>query len=710
MSAQFRISDEDRIDLASTSYRLHSQDADGTVLRQIGDPSISLSYKLDEFRNLLDEGGARLHRRALAADVAKARLRMREEYLSVLPEKTRLKVLWQEQICLTFLRFENDERVTRSAASMAKMLPLIYTEVCAFTYSGRYCGRKPNSNDVIKTYPQPSRTTVLRWLRTYTDNGCELISLLPKKRDTGKGQRKLAVEIEKLITKLLSEFLKDQRFKPGQMWPKVNDSVRKLNEERAQADLPPLAPPCKDTILNRIRALDPFSTYASRHSLSAAKKRFCQYETGLETLEPLERVEIDEWCIDLITIFEASGIFEHMSIEQLASLNRGRRWLYLAIDCATRCVVGMRLATTANAKDAIRTVEDITRDKSYLALAAGCESKWDQHGAIVEIVCDQGGAFRSEEFRIAVRDLETTLTFPPGGLPHLRASVERIFGTLSVSLTALLTGRTFSNPKERGDYDAKARAALTDDDLIRALILYVVDVYHNRPHGGLMGETPANCWRRLCKDTPPYASPDLPTRIAVFGEEVRRKVRGNGVHVLGVPYVCDPLRMLHMHSRQRSVRVRIDTEDLGHVSVCINDEWHIAKPLVPNLKGISVMRWRSAIADVRARNLTASKFSEATITRALSKISQLNADAMRLMRLTPTKVTAEAIERAEQQLLAHLTIDHDVAVNNSETDNWLSGGMKTGRSPFSSAAHEKLEEDVVSRTGPDRPQISFEED
>lgn len=54
---------------------------------------------------------------------------------------------------------------------------------------------------------------------------------------------------------------------------------------------------------------------------------------------PIERFWINEWCVDLITVLAACSALDHLVSEELAKLDRERR-LCLAIDYATRCVVG----------------------------------------------------------------------------------------------------------------------------------------------------------------------------------------------------------------------------------------------------------------------------------------------------------------------------------------------------------------------------------
>lgn len=210
--------------------------------------------------------------------------------------------------------------------------------------------------------------------------------------------------------------------------------------------------------------------------------------------------------MDVATLFGDSCALDGLQPEQRVRFDVGRRWVYVVMDCATRCILGFRIVATPNAEDAVRALQLAAVDKTPIAEAAGCRSPWSQAGGIGILVTDQGSAFAFEAFRTAVIDLESTYEAPPAGVPKLRARIERLFRTFGQQLAPMLIGRTFSNSVERGDYPSEDWAALTDDELAEIFTLFIVDIYHNTPHSGLKGETPANAWKRLSNEqnvTPP---------------------------------------------------------------------------------------------------------------------------------------------------------------------------------------------------------------
>ncbi|WP_164139932.1 hypothetical protein, partial [Stenotrophomonas maltophilia] len=66
-------------------------------------------------------------------------------------------------------------------------------------------------------------------------------------------------------------------------------------------------------------------------------------------------------------------------------------------------------------------------------------------------------------------------------------------------------------------YDSVGQAALTLAQLVEFFTIWVVDIYHNRKHGGLLGRTPLLRWQDLAgygTRLPPSAD-DLDPLIAL---------------------------------------------------------------------------------------------------------------------------------------------------------------------------------------------------
>jgi putative transposase len=308
----------------------------------------------------------------------------------------------------------------------------------------------------------------------------------------------------------------------------------------------------------------------------------------------MQRIEIDEWKIEASTFFETTAVVDMLDEDLRKKIPKGRRWLTLALDCATRCVVGIKISAEPEAGSVVQVIEQLTRDKTDIAEAFGCACGWPMGGKPHEIVHDNGSALISPDVRRVTNDLRVENSTTPAGVARLRGRGERIFRTFGTELMPLLTARTFGSIAEKGDFDPGKHTALSDDELTQILVLFIVDVYHNRPHQGLQGETPANCWKRLSELKTPVPV-DQPTRRAIFGLEVNCKLGNRGVRFACLDYVCDELRKFVKHNWDREFRVRVDPLDIGYVSIKVGDRWYPAQCVKRGFDGVAWQDWQAQL-------------------------------------------------------------------------------------------------------------------
>jgi len=74
-----------------------------------------------------------------------------------------------------------------------------------------------------------------------------------------------------------------------------------------------------------------------------------------------------------------------------------------------------------------------------------------------------------------------------------------------------LPGTTFSHPKQRGDYDSKATAAMTLNELDHWIAEYIVSVYHGKLHRGIM-TAPLQRWTATILGDKQSAGNGMPSR------------------------------------------------------------------------------------------------------------------------------------------------------------------------------------------------------
>lgn len=392
-----------------------------------------------------------------------------------------------------------------------------------------------------------------------------------------------------------------------------------------------------------------------REGTAAARKKFAPVGKGLQVTRPLQRVEIDEWDVDILALLADAGLLEHLSDEERHAFKfagkKTVRWkLTVAICATTRCILAMIMTPSAKSSAAIQAIKMVLSDKGALSTAVRAHDAWHMHGVPDEIVTDCGSAFRSQEFQTVCFDLGISALRTVAGLPELRARIERFFRTIGMNLLPELPGRTFSSIIEKGDANPADRACLTENDLAFVLVRWVVDVYHNTPHSGLDGETPLQCWERLTKEFSVTPPPDTGTCRQIFGTKLARKLDKTGILVLGMRYHSESLAAHHRHRGDQDVEVRWLPSDIGTIEVRIGKDWISVPAVMDQAHGLSAQLWMSAVRQVRAADPDRKRHDEKVVLAALRDIRERSEDAQAAMGLLVEDWSGERLRMEEQKL------------------------------------------------------------
>lgn len=203
------------------------------------------------------------------------------------------------------------------------------------------------------------------------------------------------------------------------------------NEQRERMPIPKekLKRPGYDYIAERIRNLAPIDHALRRNSRDKAYKDLHTLGMGIETSRALERVEVDEYTVDLFVLMQVTGLFDHLpeSVKSLIGLDGTSRRVTLsgAIDVHTRCFVALQIVPQSVESPLARTLEMIYMDKSPIADAAGAKFGWPMSGAPEAIVFDRGARYISEDAYDILADLGITNL----GSPARQTVVEAVHRT-----------------------------------------------------------------------------------------------------------------------------------------------------------------------------------------------------------------------------------------------------------------------------------------
>lgn len=374
-------------------------------------------------------------------------------------------------------------------------------------------------------------------------------ALIPETGGRPRGLRLLAVAVDNVIQHVATKcYARRERTSKSEIVRRSRSLCRRLH----------LKPPCEKTILARIAIMQGPDLDRQRLGVQASKQRWEARPGQLKVTSPLAMVQIDHTLVDLMVLSEDRS---HVI---------GRPWITVAIDVATRVVLGFYLSMHAPSSVSVSLcIEHAVLPKGENADDPGV---WPMYGKPTVILVDNGKDLKSLALQRGCEEHGIELRWRPVKRPHYGAHIERLNGTL-MSLVHGLPGTTFSNIQQRGDYPSEARAIMTLRDLRRWLVQKICRLYHVRPHRGL-GMPPLLAWERAWRDpssaliAPPLVPNPLAFRIDFLPLAFRR-VQRIGIEFLRSRYWHEDL--LPLAGPKSQTVLRYDPDDLSRIWVRLAD-------------------------------------------------------------------------------------------------------------------------------------------
>jgi len=470
-----------------------------------------------------------------------------------------------------------------------------------------------------------SKASVYRWLKAYQQSGNDIRALLPKLETRGgNGKSRLSPEMNALIDAIL----KAQCYRPEKV--ALDDLVALIaarieDENRLRSKADHLSMPSRATIARRIETLNVREIVAAQQGKRTARRKFTQAEKMNYPQLPYERVEIDHTRCDLVVIDERDN------------LPLGRPTLTYSLDMATRYPLGYYLGfeppsyfTVMECLYQAICPKSSTRDKY------GTEHEWLAYGVPGTLVIDNGKEFIGKDLSDACDILGIVLQQCPIMTPELKAGVERHFGTLNSGVFHTLPGTTFSNIFQRGEYDSVQQACISLDELEKALVLFLVDIYAERYQHGLK-DIPARCWEKALETHfAPRLPPSRDELAILLGRVEWRTLQASGIEFECLRYNATDLGELRVHLKGEKVKLKYHPGDLSRIYIF--DPFEKCYHEVPALdqeytQGLSFWKHR-LIRRVAAQEID--QVDLAALGRARRKIQEL-VDRARSRKKTSTR-------------------------------------------------------------------------
>jgi putative transposase len=679
------ITTNDRVIIRGIAYRGFETNTVGHILVRVDDPEMTQDFTHEAFDAETRHPGYAYDRGWFSPGRAKARLLGGVDSILSLRPHEQSTILFRLEFCKRFLARERDGSASRSDSSLKQVLREIHAEVALLDVArlsppskGAATGAtRAGTKRVVRDRPGPK--AFRKWMRRWENAAYDPLALRKQTHRSGNRDPKLPVTILLLIRQVACRYATEKRPTKKALHKDLKGEVKALNEARAERGLPELPCPGYTTFSGAIESLDKFYVMAGRDGMAKATAHFAMVGSGQDVVRPLQRVEMDEWKVSLIKLLTDFGWWGHLTEEEREALRKTRWWLCVAIDVATKVILGASLRPTACSDNALACLRMAVTDKGAYADDVGALSPWDMCGTLEELATDAGSSFIAERFQAAVVAMGTTPDIPPSGLAHLRGTVERSFLTARLQLVSRFTGQTFANVGEKGDYDPVARASAGVDVFGRALIRYWVDAYHNTPHEGLGGETPLNAWRRLTKSVGVTPSPDGNKLRAIFGMPLRRVMGKRGVRVLGLHYQSERLQEYRRKVGDAEVDVRVDPGCLGAVSVRIGEAWLTVPCVREEFRGVSAETWLATLKDLRRRYRDEAKLTLPVVLAAMRDIEAMSDTAAKKVRLDARPPNEEELDRAERHLALGFSMpDSEGAEAGSTSTGLFDDAVDTG--------------------------------
>lgn len=332
--------------------------------------------------------------------------------------------------------------------------------------------------------------TIYSWLRLFETTGKITAFVRSDRKD--KGTTLLSEEQEKVLTDTIEAFyLTKQKHTPAKVIQEVEKLCTKLK----------IPAPHANTIRSRIKKLDALKKLKARKGSKAARDELAPLKGHFPGADfPLAVVQVDHTPVDIILV------------DDIHRQPIGRPWLTLLIDVFSRMVLGFYISfdPPGNLSLGLCLAHAFLPKEKWLA-KFDIETAWPCWGIPRTIHADNAKEFRGNMLQKACKEYGINLEWRPVATPHYGAHIERLLGTLNREIHAV-SGTTFSNPKERGEYDSEGQAAMSLAEFEAWFTILCVEAYHQKRHSSL-GMPPIAKWQEGILGTAKKPGVGVPARI-----------------------------------------------------------------------------------------------------------------------------------------------------------------------------------------------------
>ena len=467
----------------------------------------------------------------------------------------------------------------------------------------------PSVKATIAEVMSANRRTVERHFEMYQLDP-SLRGQLPDKPGPEGGTSYVKPAVVAIMDKAIGErYLTDQR---GSIQAVV-DLVR-LRCSAAGLDLP-----CYNTVLARIQSLDRWKTARARHGRVRGDAMAGPAGEGIKGLKALDFVQMDHAIVDLIVV-------DPETREEI-----GRPWITLAIDVATRCILGFYLTFDAPSQTSVAlALEQCCCPKDAWLKEIGFDGEWIPFGLMKRIGWDNAKCFKNTNLIKACKKAGIEPQFRRVRTPVHGAHIERYIGTYMGKIH-LLKGTTFSNTKEREDYNSSARSVMSLKELTLWTAHQINGCYHNTRHSRLK-TTPLEAWNVAWRQGGELRLPPMPADRRKFKLSllpgVMRTVTREGMNRFGIKYWDEALIPL-IGSKQKYFLAH-DPRNISRTFLEYKDDYLDIPWRDRTRRPVALFEWERAKKEIKKDHNA--PVSEAIVFKHLEAMYEIEAKAEKTTR------------------------------------------------------------------------------
>lgn len=496
-------------------------------------------------------------------------------------------------------------------------------------------------------------TTLYRWQEKYKSTGT-ILGLISNKVGVRKGSKRLDSEIEIIIRKIIENYyLTIQK-------PSIQSVVNKVLSECKRLNI---VAPHSNTIRNRINEISEYEKLLKHGSRGLAKTKYEPAPNKFEADYPLQLIEIDHTPCDIILVDD-----EHR-------LPIGRPWITLAIDIYSRMIVGYYLSMNAPSVTSVgMCVSNAILPKDLLLSKFDINSNWNVWGYPETIHVDNGADFRADAVKRAGLAHGINIEFRPVGRANFGGHIERVIGTLMHEIHNL-PGTTFSNIKQRGEYNSDANASMTFYEFEKWILTFITKIYHKRIHSSL-SLSPEQQWEEgLFADESGIGFIQKPSNnssiILDFLPIYERTIQKNGVNIEGLNYYDHVLRTKinqMENGKKKQFIFKRDPRDISYIWFYEETTQEYFKINVANQNMPSMTAWEFDLIKTELKNKGLKRVNQDAILEAreeLHKQIEQSVKSSKKARRDSQRLKNKNIELKEQEQ----RINQNTSINIKQTEN-----------------------------------------